>query len=74
MRRAIVFWDARCLLMRFACRKNVGQATSRRRAGDASASTFRSVIVLPPLLREKLTKRAAARISRQRFVADTRGA
>src|SRR5208337_4372449 len=44
----------------------------RRSAGDASASTFRSVIVCR--LREKLTKRAAARISRRLFVADKRGA
>ena len=74
MSRSMVFWDTRCLLTRFACRKNVRQATSRRSAGDASASTFRSVIVLPPRLREKLTKRAAARISRRLFVADKRGA
>ena len=74
MSRSMVFWDTRCLLTRFACRKNVGQATSRRSAGDASASTFRSVILLPPLLREKLTKRAAAQISRRLFVADKRGA
>ena len=52
MSRSTVFWDTRCLLTRFACRKSVGQATSRRSAGDASASTFRSVIVLPPQLRE----------------------
>ncbi len=74
MSRSMVFWDTRFLLMRLACRKNVGQATSRRSAGDASASTFRSVILLPPLLREKLTKRAVTRISRRYFVADTRGA
>jgi hypothetical protein len=52
MRRSTVFWDTRCLLTRFACRKSVGHATSRRTAGDASASTFRSVIVFPPPLRE----------------------
>ena len=58
MSRSTVFWDTRCLLTRFACRKSVGLATSRRSAGDASASTFRSVIVLPPQLREKPRKRA----------------
>ena len=40
MRRSMVFWNTRCLLARFAGRKSVGQATSRRSAGDASASTF----------------------------------
>ena len=52
MSRSLVFWDTRCSLTRFACRKSVGQATSRRSAGDASAETFRSVIVfLAPALR-----------------------
>ena len=74
MRRSMVFWDTRCLLTRFACRKSVGQATSRRSAGDASARTFRSVIVFSPRLREELKKRVAARISRRFFVADKRGA
>ena len=74
MSRSMVFWDTRCSLTRFACRKNVGHATSRRSAGDASASTFRSVIAFSPRLREKLTKRAAARISRRLFVGDKRGA
>ena len=74
MRRSMVFWDTRCLLTRFACRKNLGQATSRRSAGEASASTFRSVIALPPRLHEKPQKRAPARISRRLFVADKRGA
>ncbi len=73
MRRSMVFWDTRCLLARFACRNSVGQATSRRSAGDASASTSRSVIALPPRLREKPKKRVAARISRRLFVADKRG-
>ena len=52
MSRSMVFWDTRCLLTRFACRKSVGQRTSRRSAGDASARTFRLVIVfLAPALR-----------------------
>jgi len=70
MSRSMVFWDTRCLLTRFACRKSVGRATSRRSAGDASASTSRSVVALPPWLREKPQKRAPARISRRLFVAD----
>ena len=36
MSRSMVFWDTRCLLTRFACRKSVGQRTSRLSAGDAS--------------------------------------
>ena len=73
MRRSMVFWDTRCLLTCFACRKSVGQATSRRSAGDASASMFRSVIAFPPRLCEKPKRRAAARNSRRLFVADKRG-
>ena len=33
MSRSTVSWDTRCLLTRFACRKNMGHATSRRSAG-----------------------------------------
>src|SRR5208337_1184969 len=71
MSRSMVFWDTRCLLTRLACRKSVGQATSRRGAVDASARTFRSAIVFPPPLRE------SQRIGRRReflsrFVADQR--
>ena len=73
MSRSMVFWGTRCLLTRLACRKSVGQATSRRSAGDASASTSRSVIASSPRLREKPQKRAAARISKRLFVADKRG-
>ena len=61
MSRSTVFWDTRCLLTRFACRKSVGQATSRRSAGDASASTFRSVIdirELPISRRKGFAKKA----------------
>jgi len=47
MRRSMVFWDTRCSLTRFACRKSVGQATSRRSAGDVRASTYQSVVVFP---------------------------
>jgi len=72
MSRSTVFWDTRCLLTRFACRKSVGQATSRRSAGDASASTFDRRI-LPPQLRETRYEWAAARNSRRLFVADRRG-
>ena len=72
MSRSMVFWDTRCLLTRFACRKSVGQATSRRSAGDASARTFRSVIVFPPPLSREPKKRAAARILKSFFVADKR--
>ncbi len=74
MSRSTVFWDTRCLLTRFACRKSVGQATSRRSAGDASASTFRSVIGFSPRLCDELKEQAAARISRRFFGADKRGA
>jgi hypothetical protein len=63
MRHSTVFWDTRCLLTRFACPRSVGQATSRRSAGDASASTFRSDIVFWPRLREEATEaRAGAKI------------
>ena len=51
MSRSMVFCDTRGLLTRYACQKSVGQATSRRSAGDASARTFRSVIVCPALRR-----------------------
>ena len=70
MSRSTVFWDTRCLLTRFACRKSVGQATSRRSAGDASARTFRSDIVCWPQLCDELKEQAAARISSRFFVAD----
>jgi hypothetical protein len=63
MSRLMVFWDTRRLLARFAYRKSAGQATSRRSKGAASPSTFRSVIVFSPRLREKPNKRGAARIS-----------
>ena len=49
----------------FAKHKLFASATSRRIAGDASASNFRSVIVFPPRRRDRLTKRAAARISKR---------
>ncbi len=72
MSRSTVFWDTRCLLTRFACRKSVGQATSRRSAGDGSTRTFRPDIVFWPRLREKPKKLSAARNSRRLFVADRR--
>ena len=59
MSRSTVFWDTRCVLTRFACRKSVGQATSRRSAGDASARTFRSDIVLLSSLREEAKEAGA---------------
>src|SRR5208283_6067688 len=51
--------------------KGVGQAASRRKAVDASASTLRSVVVFLPRLRDERVKRATARISR-RFLSQTR--
>ncbi len=73
MRRSTVFWDTRCLLTRFACRKSVGQAPSRRSAGDASASTFRSVIGFSSRLCEEAKEAGAGAKFQTIFVADKRG-
>ena len=58
MRRSIVSWNTRCLLRHLACRKSLGQDTSRQSAGDASAEPLgRSSSFRPSHARSQENKR-----------------